>query len=56
MKYTLGKDQKKTIFTSQYKLYLPTEAELAAEIRRELKALPASTKATRRGSRRIIKR
>jgi predicted nuclease of restriction endonuclease-like (RecB) superfamily len=40
VKYTLGPDQKKTIFTSQYKLYLPTEAELAAEIRRELKSLP----------------
>lgn len=40
VKYTLGPDQKKKIFTSQYKLYLPTEAELAAEIRRELKALP----------------
>lgn len=41
VKYTLGPGQKKTIFASRYKLYLPTEAELEAEIRRELKALPA---------------
>jgi hypothetical protein len=39
VQYTLGPDQKKQIFTSRYKLYLPTEAELKAEIRRELKEL-----------------
>jgi len=39
VQYTLGQDQKKQIFTSRYKLYLPTEAELKTEIRRELKEL-----------------
>jgi predicted nuclease of restriction endonuclease-like (RecB) superfamily len=37
VKYTLGPRQEKTIFASRYKLHLPTEAELKAEIRRELK-------------------
>ncbi len=39
VQYTLGPHQKKQIFTSRYKLYLPSEAELKAEIRRELKEL-----------------
>ena len=39
VKYTLGPEQEKTIFASRYKLYLPSEAELKAEIRRELKEL-----------------
>lgn len=39
VKYTLGPEQEKTIFASRYKLHLPTEAELKAEIRRELKIL-----------------
>jgi predicted nuclease of restriction endonuclease-like (RecB) superfamily len=38
VKYTLGEGQKK-IFASRYKLHLPTEAELKAEIKRELLAL-----------------
>lgn len=38
VRYTLGQDQKK-IFASRYKLHLPTEAELKAEIRRELEVL-----------------
>lgn len=38
VKYTLGPEQEKKIFASRYKLHLPTEAELKAEIRRELKA------------------
>jgi len=38
-KYMLGPDQEKKIFASRYKLYLPTEAELKAEMRRELKSL-----------------
>jgi predicted nuclease of restriction endonuclease-like (RecB) superfamily len=41
VQYTLGEDQKKQIFTSRYKLHLPTEAELKAEIQRELKSLGA---------------
>ena len=35
VKYTLGKANRR-IFASRYKLHLPSEAELAAEIRREL--------------------
>jgi predicted nuclease of restriction endonuclease-like (RecB) superfamily len=38
VKYTLGPGQKK-IFASRYQLHLPTEAELKAELRRELKEL-----------------
>jgi predicted nuclease of restriction endonuclease-like (RecB) superfamily len=37
VKYTLGPEQEKKIFTSRYKLHLPSETELKAEIRRELK-------------------
>jgi predicted nuclease of restriction endonuclease-like (RecB) superfamily len=39
VKYTLGPDQQKKIFASRYKLHLPTEAELKAELRRELKSI-----------------
>ena len=39
VKYTLAQEQEKTIFASRYKLHLPSEAELKAEIRRELKEL-----------------
>lgn len=39
VRYTLGPDQRKNIFASRYKLHLPSEAELKAEIRRELKEL-----------------
>jgi predicted nuclease of restriction endonuclease-like (RecB) superfamily len=42
VKYTLGPEQEKKIFASRYKLYLPTEAELQDEIRRELKILSAT--------------
>jgi len=37
VRYTLGPNQQKKIFASRYKLYLPTEAELQAELRRELR-------------------
>ena len=40
--YTLGEDQKKQIFSSRYKLHLPTEEELRTEIRRELRTLGAA--------------
>jgi len=40
VRYTLGEDQQEKIFASRYKLHLPTEAELKAEIRRGLRALP----------------
>lgn len=39
VRYTLGPHQEKKIFASRYKLHLPTEAELKAEIRRELQIL-----------------
>jgi len=41
VRYTLGKDQQKKIFASRYKLHLPSEAELQAELRREVRALSA---------------
>lgn len=39
VRYTLGDDQQKRIFTSRYKLYLPTEMELRSELRREIRML-----------------
>jgi predicted nuclease of restriction endonuclease-like (RecB) superfamily len=49
VRYTLGKDQQKQIFTSRYQMYLPTEAQLRAEIRREVRLLqaPAAPKSRR---------
>jgi predicted nuclease of restriction endonuclease-like (RecB) superfamily len=44
VKYTLGPDQQKAIFASRYKLHLPTEAELRAELRREIKSLAGQIK------------
>jgi predicted nuclease of restriction endonuclease-like (RecB) superfamily len=44
VRYTLGPEQQKKIFASRYKLYLPTEAELKAELRRELKLLSGLSK------------
>ena len=37
VKYTLGPSQKPNIFASRYRLHLPAETELRAEIRRELR-------------------
>ena len=55
VQYTFGQEQKKQIFTSRYKLHLPTESELRAEIQRELKSLgvkvpeePTSTRKQKR--------
>lgn len=39
VRYTLGPDQEKRISTSRYQLHLPTEAQLQAELRRELRQL-----------------
>jgi hypothetical protein len=36
VRYTLGQGNRR-IFASRYKLHLPSEEELAAEIRRELR-------------------
>jgi predicted nuclease of restriction endonuclease-like (RecB) superfamily len=44
VRYTLGPDQQKTIFASRYKLHLPTEAELKAELQREVRALSGRAK------------
>jgi len=44
VRYTLGPDQPKTIFASRYKLHLPTEAELKAELQREVRVLSARAK------------
>lgn len=44
VRYTLGPDQQRKIFASRYKLHLPSEAELRAELRREVKALAAPKK------------
>ena len=43
VRYTLGPDQEQKIFASRYKLYLPTEAELKAELRREVRQLSDAT-------------
>lgn len=45
VKYTLGNDRPGKIFASRYKLHVPTEAELTAEIRRELSLLRHSKRA-----------
>ena len=37
VRYTLGPEKEKKIFASRYKLLLPSEAELKAELLRELK-------------------
>lgn len=39
VRYTLSNEQNQTIFASRYKLYVPSAAELKAELRRELRAL-----------------
>jgi predicted nuclease of restriction endonuclease-like (RecB) superfamily len=41
VKYTLGDQLKRNIFTSRYQLYLPSEAELQQELRREMRFLSA---------------
>jgi predicted nuclease of restriction endonuclease-like (RecB) superfamily len=47
VKYTLGPDQAKKIFASRYRLHLPTEDQLQAELEREVRYLnPPSTPVT----------
>lgn len=47
VKYTLGPDQAKKIFASRYKLHLPTEDQLQAELEREVRYLtPPKNSAT----------
>ena len=45
LRYTLGEEQQKKIFTSRYKLHLPSEAELKTELLRELRSLVPATAA-----------
>jgi len=45
VRYTLGEEQQKKIFTSRYKLHLPSEKELKAELLRELKNIAPATAA-----------
>jgi predicted nuclease of restriction endonuclease-like (RecB) superfamily len=42
VKYTLGEQQERNIFTSRYQLHLPTEQELEHELRRELRQFSIS--------------
>lgn len=44
VRYTLGPDQERRIFASRYQLHLPTEAELQAELRRELRQFRGPTR------------
>lgn len=39
VRYTLGEQQERNIFASRYQLHLPTEQELAQELRREFRQL-----------------
>lgn len=43
VRYTLGEARQKKIFASRYKLHLPSEAELKAELLREVKSLNPAT-------------
>ena len=43
VRYTLGPEQERKIFASRYKLHLPTEAELKAELCREVRQLSGAT-------------
>ncbi|MGH8192430.1 MAG: PDDEXK nuclease domain-containing protein, partial [Rhodanobacteraceae bacterium] len=49
VQYTLGAAAQKTIFASRYKLHLPTESELKAELQREVRALAAPRGSGRQG-------
>jgi len=52
VKYTLGEQEERNIFTSRYQLHLPTVEELQNELRRELRYLvpPESKAATKKKS------
>jgi len=57
VRYTLGEQLKRNIFTSRYQLYLPTVEELRRELRRELRYLapdepkPAAKRTRKSGAR-----
>ena len=46
VRYTLGEQQTRKIFTSRYQLHLPSEAELQSEIRREVRLLTGTVSQT----------
>lgn len=48
VRYTLGEQQRRNIFTTRYQLHLPTEEELSRELRREVRALTAADVGARR--------
>lgn len=48
VKYTLGEQQQRNIFTSRYQLHLPTVEELQAELQREMRFLAPSAKPPRK--------
>ncbi len=50
VKYTLGEQQERNIFTSRYQLHLPTVEELEDELRRELRFLSPPLGKARKGS------
>ncbi len=57
VRYTLGEQQERNIFTSRYQLHLPTVEELENELRRELRFLaPAESGATPEGSLRPVRK
>jgi predicted nuclease of restriction endonuclease-like (RecB) superfamily len=43
VRYTLGEQEERNIFTSRYQLHLPTVEELESELRREIRYLVSST-------------
>jgi hypothetical protein len=54
VKYTLGEQLKRNIFTTRYQLHLPTVEELQRELQRELRHLapPAAKAAAKRATKR----
>ncbi len=52
VKYTLGEQQQRNVFTSRYQLHLPTEAELQAELQREMRFLAPLSKPPRKPKKR----
>ena len=55
VKYTLGKEKSKKIFASRYQLYLPSEAELQAELQREVRQLTSGSSGSTKMQRRTKK-
>ncbi len=51
VRYTLGEQQERNIFTSRYQLYLPTEEELRSELQRELRQLSPTVDSELSGNR-----